>query len=110
LVRNSGTEPARNLSLNASPPSGWKVAFEPKSIDVLSAGEEREVTALITPADKAINGDYIVNVRLSGDGISESATYRVTVLTSTLWGVTGIGVIAAAMLVLVGAVGRFGRR
>ena len=32
------------------------------------------------------------------------------VTTSTLWGVTGIGIIAVSLLVLVGAVARFGRR
>jgi uncharacterized membrane protein len=49
-------------------------------------------------------------MRASGEGVSESANYRITVTTSTLWGVTGIAVIIAALLVLVGAVGRFGRR
>jgi uncharacterized membrane protein len=34
----------------------------------------------------------------------------VTVTTSTLWGAAGVGVIGAALLVLVGAVSRFGRR
>jgi uncharacterized membrane protein len=34
----------------------------------------------------------------------------VTVVTSTMWGIVGLGVIAASLLVLLGAVGRFGRR
>ena len=45
-----------------------------------------------------------------GDGISESANYRVAVTTSTLFGLYGLGFIAVALLVLFGAVGRFGRR
>ena len=52
----------------------------------------------------------MVSMRVSGEGVSESANYRVTVTTSTLWGVTGVAVIGAALLVLMGAVGRFGRR
>jgi uncharacterized membrane protein len=36
--------------------------------------------------------------------------FRTTVRTSTIWGVAGLGVIAAAVLVLGGAVMRYGRR
>ena len=43
-------------------------------------------------------------------GQSESANFRITVLTSTLWGAVGIGVIAISLLVVVFAVARFGRR
>jgi uncharacterized membrane protein len=39
-----------------------------------------------------------------------SSDFRITVTTSTLWGIVGVGIIAAALLVLVGAVARFGRR
>ena len=110
VIRNNGTASARGVSLSATPPSGWKIAFDPKEVPEIAAGEEQKVSALMTPSAKAIAGDYMVSVRASGDGVSESANYRVTVTTSTLWGVTGIAVIIAALLVLVGAVGRFGRR
>jgi uncharacterized membrane protein len=110
IVRNTGTAAARGVSLSATPPSNWKVTFEPKEIAEVPAGEEVKFNALVTPAAQAISGDYVVSMRASGDGISESASYRVSVLTSTLWGVTGLGVIGVALLVLVGAVGRFGRR
>ena len=110
VIRNTGSAPARGVSLSATPPSGWKIAFDPKELPEIAAGEEQKVSALVTPSGKAIAGDYMVSLRASGDGVSESANYRVTVTTSTLWGVTGIAVIIAALLVLVGAVGRFGRR
>jgi uncharacterized membrane protein len=32
------------------------------------------------------------------------------VTTSTMWGVAGVGIIGAALLIMVGAVMRFGRR
>ena len=41
---------------------------------------------------------------------SESAEFRVTVLTSTMWGMVGIGLIAVAVVVVGLAVMRFGRR
>ena len=110
IIRNTGSAPARGVAVSATPPSGWKISFDPKEIPEIAAGEELKVSALVTPSAKAIAGDYMVSVRASGEGVSESANYRVTVTTSTLWGVTGIAVIIAALLVLVGAVGRFGRR
>ena len=110
IVRNTGSAPARGVAVSATPPSGWKISFDPKEIPEIAAGDEQKVSALLTPSAKAIAGDYMVSVRASGEGVSESANYRVTVTTSTLWGVTGIAVIGAALLVLVGAVGRFGRR
>jgi uncharacterized membrane protein len=110
VIRNTGTAAARGLSLSATPPSGWKVTFDPKEVPEVAANGEQKVSAIVTPAAKAIAGDYMVSIRASGDGISESASYRITVTTSTLWGVTGLAVIGAALLVLVGAVGRFGRR
>lgn len=110
VLRNSGTATASEISLSASPPSGWKVSFDPKDVREIAAGGEQKVTALITPNAKAIDGDYVVSMTASGNGLSQSTSYRITVLTSTLWGVTGVGVIGAALLVLVGAVGRFGRR
>ena len=110
IVRNTGSAPARGIEVSSTPPSGWKIDFQPKQIAEINAGEEKQVTAVLTPNAKAINGDYMLSIRASGDGISESANYRVTVMTSTLWGITGIVVIGAALLVLLGAVGRFGRR
>jgi uncharacterized membrane protein len=111
VVRNSGSAEATNVKLTASPPSGWKVAFEPKEIASVPVDGEAKVNALVTPSAKALAGDYVVTMRASGDGgASESASYRVSVTTSTVWGAVGVGVIGVALLVLVGAVGRFGRR
>lgn len=110
VLRNTGSAEARNLAFNASPPSGWKVTFDPKELPVLAPNAEQKVVAIVTPSEKALAGDYMVSVRANGDGISESVNYRITVVTSTMWGVVGLGVIAASLLVLLGAVGRFGRR
>jgi uncharacterized membrane protein len=110
IVRNDGTATAEGLALASTPPSGWTISFDPKQLPPIPAGGQQKVNALLTPSAKVIAGDYMLGLTASGEGVSESANYRVTVLTSTLWGVTGVGVIAAALLVLVGAVGRFGRR
>jgi len=110
ILRNDGSAPASNIALSATPPDGWKVSFDPKTVKKIAPNGRQTITAKVTPGAQAIAGDYLVSMRASGDGVSKSASYRVTVETSTLWGVTGIAVIGAALLVLVGAVGRFGRR
>lgn len=109
-LKNDGTAPAREVKLSASPPPGWKVAFNPESVPAIDAGQQTEISAAMTPSERAIAGDYMVTVRANGGGASSDANFRVTVLTSTLWGVAGLGVIGAAVLVLAVAVARYGRR
>ncbi|WP_022798525.1 COG1470 family protein [Thermus islandicus] len=111
VVKNQGSAPAKNLSFSAAEPSGWEVKFEPDKLEVLEPGKEAEVTARIKPSPKAVTGDYMVTLSLSGDeGVSASLDYRATVVRSTLWGLVGIGLMAVALLVLGFAVNRFGRR
>lgn len=109
-VTNSGSAPATTLEVSASVPSGWKAEIEPKLIDTLPPNATSEVAVKITPSEKAIAGDYMVTVRATGGSASQSAQFRVTVNTSTVWGIAGLGVIAAAALVLGMAVLRYGRR
>ena len=110
ILRNIGSAPARDVSVSASEAPGWKVSFEPKQIPEIAANGEQKITALVTPPPKAIDGDYMVAMTASGGGLSQSVNYRVSVLTSTMWGAVGVGVIGIALLVLFGAVRRFGRR
>jgi hypothetical protein len=84
--------------------------YAPKERQISAAGHERGRKEIATPSDKALAGDYMMTVRANGDGISESVNFRTTIVTSTMWGVVGLGVIAASLVVLLGAVGRFGRR
>ncbi len=110
LVTNSGTAPAEQVELSGSGPSGWKVAFEPKVLERLAPNENKEVQALVTPPPKAIAGDYVATMRASARGETASSTFRITVTTSTMWGIAGAGIIGIALLIMVGAVARFGRR
>ena len=110
VLTNSGTAAAEQVELSGSGPSGWKVNFEPKTVDRIAPNENKEVQALITPTAKAIAGDYVTTLRAAARGESASQTFRVAVVTSTLWGIWGVGLIGIALLVLVGAVAWFGRR
>jgi len=110
LITNSGTAPADQIELSGSGPSGWKINFEPKQIERIAPGQNQEVQAQVTPAAKAIAGDYVSTVRATSRGESASSNFRITVTTSMIWGVYGVGIIGVALLVMVGAVARFGRR
>jgi uncharacterized repeat protein (TIGR01451 family) len=110
VLSNDGTAPIEEVELSGTVPTNWKVEFNPKTIPSLAPGEKKDVAVVVTPADKAIAGDYVAAFRANGRGESASADFRVTVTTSTLWGIVGVGIIAIALLVLLGAVARFGRR
>src|SRR6266567_3203068 len=111
VLRNDGSEAAREVELSATTPEGWKSNFDPKTVAQVAPGTTQDVKVTLTPSERAIAGDYQTTIRASAaGGLSESANFRITVLTSTLWGAVGIGIIAAALLVVVFAVARFGRR
>ena len=111
IVTNTGTAPADDIKLSGTAPSGWKIEFEPKTIDRIAPNKNEEVQALITPPEKSIAGDYVADAsRRLARRDAASTQFRVTVTTSTLWGIAGVGIIGAALLIMVGAVARFGRR
>ena len=110
VVKNTGSAPAENLEFSSSEPSGWEVKFEPDKLERLAPGTESEVTAKIKPSPRAVAGDYILTLRASAGSAQAPADYRVTVQTSTLWGLVGVVLIAVAVGAVGFAVSRFGRR
>ncbi len=110
-LSNDGSAPAQDIALSASPPTDWKVSFQPDKIAQLAPGQKIDVQAQLTPSSKAIAGDYMTTFNANGTGsASSSADIRVTVSTSTMWGIVGVAIVALALLISVGAVARFGRR
>jgi uncharacterized membrane protein len=110
ILTNSGTAPAEQIELSGSVPPGWKINFDPKTVDRIAPNENKEVKALVTPSDKAVAGDFQATVRAAARGESASQTFRVAVTTSTIWGIVGIALIGGALLIMIGAVVWFGRR
>src|SRR4029079_13600221 len=96
--------------LSGSAPTNWKVEFNPKTIPSVAPNENKEVQVSVTPSAKTIARDYAASFRPNAKGESSNADFRITVTTSTLWGIVGVGIIAVALLVLLGAGARFGRR
>lgn len=110
IVRNQGSAPARDVELSSFPPVDWSVEFEPKTIPEIAPDNFAEVTAKIKPSEKTVTGDYMLTVTARSESISDSAEFRITVVTSTLWGIVGIGIIVVALGAVGWAVSRFGRR
>ena len=77
---------------------------------MLAPDAKQEVSVSIHPSEKAIAGDYMLNLTASSGAASDTEKFRVTVETSTIWGLAGLGVIAASVIVLGVSVTRYGRR
>ena len=109
-ITNNGNVDLQNVNLTSSAPSGWTVEFSESSISVLESGATKEVTAYVTPSDDAMSGDYSLTISVKNSESSDSAEFRVTVKTETLWGVVGFLLIAAAACCLGYVFRKYGRR
>jgi len=110
-ITNTGSAPAEEVELTSSPPgAGWKIDYDPKTIDRIAQNQNKEVQVRVTPPEKAIAGDYAPTFTASSRGETASTQFRVRVGTSTQWGLIGIGIVGLALLIMLAAVARFGRR
>jgi uncharacterized membrane protein len=109
-VTNTGTADLRDIDLSASAPVNWEVTFEPKTVTKLEAGKSAEVTATIKADEKAIAGDYVVNMSASSPEATSEAQFRVAVKTSLLWGWLGVMIILAVIGGIYYLFQRYGRR
>jgi uncharacterized membrane protein len=110
VIANEGTAPAEGIELAGTAPSGWKIEFEPKAVERIAPGQRQEAQLLLTPSAKALAGDYMTSLRASARGETASSDFRIAVATSTYWGMAGAGIIGIALLIMVGAIARYGRR
>jgi len=109
-VKNTGSADLNNIIFSSNKPVDWSVDFEPTNIEILKPGESRQVTAIISADDKAITGDYLVSLDASTQEVKSSADMRVTVKTSTVWGIVGLLIIMAVVFAVYKAFQIYGRR
>lgn len=109
-VTNSGNVELNNLNLTSSAPTDWEVAFSESTIDTLEPGATKEITATVKPGDNAITGDYVTTVTISNENTSASADFRVSVKTSTTWGIAAAGIIVVLLAGLGFIFKKYGRR
>jgi uncharacterized membrane protein len=110
VVTNTGTSALENVTFSSTQPSEWTVTFEPETLESVAPNETGTVTAVITPTGDAIAGDYVVTLRSNATDADDSVELRVTVETSLLWGIIGVGIIVAVFVGLGWVFRRYGRR
>ncbi len=110
IIKNNGSANIENISLSSSEPEGWKISFDTDEIEVLQAGEDIEIDANISPADKAIAGDYVIKFSADSDNAEDDIELRITVETPTIWGIIGIAVIVIVIVAVAFIFARLGRR
>lgn len=109
-IQNNGSSDLKNVTLSSWQPDEWTVEFDPKEIDVIPAGESKEVTAYVTPANQSIAGDYVVKLTAKTPEAQSDAEFRVAVKTSTLWGMVGVLIICILVVGLYQIFKKYGRR
>lgn len=110
LVKNTGTADLSGINLTSSSPSNWEVTFNPKTIDKLAAGKSTTVEAKLSASDKAIAGDYVTDMTAQASEASATATFRVAVKGSVLWGWIGVLIILVILGGIYVLVRKYGRR
>lgn len=110
IVRNIGTATLNDVSITSSTPPNWEVEFDESEIEVLEAGETKIIKAKVTAADDAIAGDYEASFSAKAAETSDNAVFRISVETSTLWGLIGIAIILAVFGGLFYLFKKYGRR
>lgn len=110
VVKNTGTADLTDINLTSSAPANWEVTFNPKTIDKLAAGKSTTVEAKLTSSDKAIAGDYVADMTAQASEASASATFRVAVKGSVLWGWIGVLIILVILGGIYVLIRKYGRR
>lgn len=98
-LTNTGTDTLKSISMSSSitgSPNDWKVTFDPQTIDSLAVGEQKDIKVDIVPASSTVSGDYQVSVIVDSgtQALEKQLDFRVTVLSSTMWGWFGVGILA----------------
>ena len=110
VVTNNGTAVLEDITLSAQTPTNWEVTFEPKTVGKLEPGKTASVQAIIQANEKAIPGDYALNLTARSPQKSADAAIRVAVKSSSLWGWIGVLIIAAVVGGIAYLFRRYGRR
>jgi uncharacterized membrane protein len=109
-VKNTGSAANQGIKFMSFKPENWKVEFKPESIDIIEAGDFKQVELIITPYEDALVGDYLVGVNVEGEKTSKIIEFRTTVKASAAWGWIGIGIIVIVIGGLFGLFRWLGRR
>lgn len=110
VLNNTGSDVIENITFKSDAPQKWIVKFSPEKIDSLKADETKDIEVQITPPDKTIAGDYMLNFSVNSEDASNEMEVRVTVTTPTIWGWLGIAIIVIVVIGVIVIFARLGRR
>jgi uncharacterized membrane protein len=110
LLKNTGSSELTDIKLRASKPKSWDVTFDSDTISRLGAAETTTAFAAIEAPDKAIPGDYVINITAYTPEASSDVSFRILVKTSILWGWLGILIIIAVLGGVYYLFRKYGRR
>jgi len=110
VLENTGSDEIENITFTSDAPQKWIVKFNPEKIDKLQANESKDIEVTITPPEKTIAGDYMLNFSVKSEDASDNADIRVTVETPSIWGWIGIAIIVIVVIGVAIIFARLGRR
>lgn len=110
VIQNTGSAELEEVRLTSVCPNGWTVIFEPAVLPAIGGGQEYQAVMRVTPAARAIAGEYEVSALAANVGIKESVSLRATVKTPAWWGFLGLLVIGAICAMLAGMFRKYGRK
>lgn len=109
-VVNNGTAVLTDLTMRSGAPANWEVTFTPAEVAEVAPSQVISVVAAITPSGDAIAGDYSVSLEARAREARDGLDLRATVKTARVWGLVGVGLIAAAIVGLAVVFRLYGRR
>lgn len=110
VVKNTGSSELTRIIFHSSKPKDWDVSFKPDTVLRLGAGENTRVFTTIKADEKAIPGDYGVNITAQTAEVSSTASFRISVKTPLLWGWLGIAIIILVLGIIYYLFRKYGRR
>lgn len=110
VLKNTGSDVIENITFKSDAPQKWIIKFSPEKIDKLQADESKDIEVIITPPDKTIAGDYMLNFSTNSEDATDNADLRVTVETPSVWGWVGIAIIVIVVIGVAIIFARLGRR
>lgn len=110
VVKNTGSADLHDIKLSASTPPNWESSFDHDTITTLAPGKSQTIKATLSASNDAIAGDYVTTFTARTAEVSSEAPFRISVKTSTLWGLVGVAIILIVAFGLYYIVKKYGRR
>ena len=110
-VTNTGFTSVTGIGLNVAAPEDWELSINPIQVDMLKPQESFSFNVVAKTPENTVAGDYMITLTGSSDQVnSDQVQVRVTVATSTSWGLYGVGLAAVFIVALVLVFVKFKRR